>query len=363
MAQTMTAAKSGFLHTYSDQRLAVLEAADLARRYSAKAGWARDRLDRLLARLENRIIERTLISRLKTALNKTGSPAAAESHVAWMRGAYASGAMETLPSFTPGGLSDGPRLPQTSPRDAGDNHEHRRKNRPILLYVAGGGFVMPPSRKQKTMVQRLAEAVNCEIMMVPHRLAPEHPFPAAPADFAAHYLALLEDGHRPENIFLAADTAGASIVLGALQMLRKDGADLPAGTILFAPWCDLSLSGWSYITRSMSSQSPFRMETAAFCARLYLQDEPVTSPLASPIFADQTGWPPILIHTSENDIHFDDAIRLAENGQKHGCDVRLNYWDSPRHHLERLSSKAAAQSFGQVNAFIDRCWRPAGDLQ
>jgi monoterpene epsilon-lactone hydrolase len=159
-------------------------------------------------------------------------------------------------------------------------------------------------------------------------------------------------------VFLAADTAGASIILGALQLLVEDGVDLPAGIVLFSPWCDLSLSGWSYITRSMSSQSPFRMETAAFCARLYLQDEPVTSPLASPVFADQTGWPPILIHTSENDLHFDDAIRMAENGQRHGCDVRINYWDSPRHHLERLSSEAAAQSFAEVNAFIHRHWQP-----
>ena len=68
--------------------------------------------------------------------------------------------------------------------------------------------------------------------MVAHRLAPEHPFPAAPLDFAARYLGLLEQGHRPENIFLAADTAGASIVLGALQLLIEDGADLPAGIVL-----------------------------------------------------------------------------------------------------------------------------------
>ena len=86
----------------------------------------------------------------------------------------------------------------------------------------------------------------------------------------------------------------------------------------------------------------------------------VPSPLASPVFADPEGWPPILIHTSENDLHFDDAIRMAENGQKHGCDVRINYWDSPRHHLERLSSETAAQSFGEVNAFINRHWRPDG---
>lgn len=358
MSQTEITANSDILRGLTGPRLALLEATDLARRHSVDTGLLAKALNHLIARVENRIIERILISRLKFALRQSGSLEAAELHIAQMRGGYESGAIETLPNFLPRRLtSPGSSRQQQQNTDPG-NLRHKASNRPVVLYVAGGGFIMPPSRKQKIMVQRLAEAVNCEIILVPHRLAPEHPFPAAPADFAAHYAGLIEQGQRPENIFLAADTAGASIVLGAIQMLQQDQIALPAGIVLFSPWCDLSLSGWSYITRSMSSQSPFRMETAAFCARLYLQDEPVTSPLASPVYAVQHGWPPILIHTSENDIHFDDAIRMAENGQKHGCDVRINYWDSPRHHLERLSSEAAAQSFGQVSAFINRCWQP-----
>jgi monoterpene epsilon-lactone hydrolase len=351
-------ANADILSSLTGPRLAMLEASNLTRRFSIETGPLRRGLEQLIARAENRIIERVLVSRLKFALRQAGSLEAAELHIAQMRGGYESGALETLPSFMPRGLTARGGNQPEQPSGHPGHVQQASSNRPIILYVAGGGFIMPPSRKQKTMVQRLSEAVNCEILMVAHRLAPEHPFPAAPLDFAARYLDLLENGHRPEDVFLAADTAGASIILGALQLLVEDGVDLPAGIVLFSPWCDLSLSGWSYITRSMSSQSPFRMETAAFCARLYLQDEPVTSPLASPVFADQTGWPPILIHTSENDLHFDDAIRMAENGQRHGCDVRINYWDSPRHHLERLSSEAAAQSFAEVNAFIHRHWQP-----
>ncbi|WP_339757661.1 alpha/beta hydrolase [uncultured Hoeflea sp.] len=357
MSQTEFTANSDILSSLPGPRLALLEASDLARRYRIETSLLATGLERLLARVENRVIERILISRLKTALKQADHLEAAELHIAQMRGGYESGALETLPSFLPQRLS--PRNAKyRESKEHSDTHRHASDNRPVILYVAGGGFIMPPSRKQKSMVQRFAEAVNCEVVLMQHRLAPEHPFPAAPMDLAARYMMLLDEGCRPENIFLAADTAGASIVLGALQMLQVEQRRLPAGIVLFSPWCDLSLSGWSYITRSVSSQSPFRMETAAFCARLYLQDEPVTSPLASPVFADQSGWPPILIHTSENDLHFDDAIRMAENGQKQGCDVRINYWDSPRHHLERLSSEAAAQSFGEVNSFINRHWRP-----
>ena len=66
---------------------------------------------------------------------------------------------------------------------------------------------------------------------------------------------------------------------------------------------------------------------------------PATDPLVSPIFANQYKWPPLLIHTSENDLHFDDALVLAEKGAKRNGQVQMNYWDSPRHHLERLSSR------------------------
>ncbi|WP_420408934.1 alpha/beta hydrolase fold domain-containing protein [Hoeflea sp.] len=356
MPQSAATANVDILSQLTGQRLAVLEAMDLARRYRVDAGRLSRSVERVMARVENRIIERILISRLKRALRRAGSLEAAQLHIAEMRGGYESGVLETLPSFLPRGPSGRGRTPPTQPLRSLDRPRPSTANRPLVLYVAGGGFIMPPSRKQKNMVQRLAEAIDCEVMLVPHRLAPEHPFPAAPIDFMAHYLHLVDQGHAPGDIFLSADTAGASIVLGALQMLQQDGADLPAGVVLFSPWCDLSLSGWSYITRSMSTQSPFRMETAAFCARLYLRDEPATLPLASPVFADQKGWPPILIHTSELDIHFDDAIRMAENGRKHGCEVRINYWDSPRHHLERLSTETAAQSFREVNAFINRHW-------
>lgn len=212
---------------------------------------------------------------------------------------------------------------------------------------------MPPSRRQKIMVQRLAEAVQCEITLGQHRLAPEYPFPAAAHDIAAQFRSPLSEGPPARRMFMAADTAGASVTLGAIQLLRDSGHQLPAGVILFCPWCDLSLSGWSYITRSMTTESPFRMESAAFCARMYLQDHNPTDPLASAVFGDLDGFPPILIHTSKHDLHFDDALRLAEKGTASGCDVQINYWDSPRHHLERLTNADAQRSFLIARAFIE----------
>ena len=311
-------------------------------------------LDQLVARLENRLIERVLLRRLRAGYRVAGSEVDARAMLVSMRGAYASGHMETLPSFMPspvrGKLSDDPLH---SASEATDGSVARRE-RPRLIYIVGGGFILPASRRQKIMVQRFAEVIDCEIVLGQHRLAPEHPFPAAVHDIAAQFRTMARDEHRTGNVFMAADTAGASVALGAIQLLRDEGFDLPAGVILFCPWCDLSLSGWSYITRSMTSESPFRMETAAFCARMYLQNHNPTNPLASAVFGDLDGFPPILIHASKYDLHFDDALRLAELGARAGCDVRLNYWDSPRHHMERLANADATHSFVIARDFIDR---------
>lgn len=78
-------------------------------------------------------------------------------------------------------------------------------------------------------------------------------------------------------------------------------------------------------------------------------------PKASPIFADFDGFPRMCIHTSKHDMHFDDAVKLAENAHKASVYVKMNYWDTPRHHLERLSSKDAEHSYRLAATFVDDC--------
>lgn len=350
---------SNILSNYASQRLAVLEAENIARRVSCEAGTLSKIFEKLLAKVENRVTQYILLSRLKKAELVSSNLSDAEALVKTMRDAYSEGTMETFPSFLPSASQT--IVPPPGIKASGEGRPQRKSNRPLMLYVPGGGFILPASKKQKNMIQRLSNATDCEIVVGTHRLAPENPFPCAPEDIAKQYEALLASGVEARNVFFAADTAGASVALGAMQLLRDSDADLPAGIVLFSPWCDLSLSGWSYITRSLSADSPFTMETAAFCAKLYLQNQPSTHPLASPIFASLEKFPPVLIHTSENDIHFDDAIRLAENGKTHACPVEINYWDSPRHHLERLSSRDADKSFSTVAGFIDSIWSADGN--
>lgn len=344
-----------------DIRIERLEFEKIAHFVKSEADMFTRALDHVSARVENCIIERMLTGRIRKAIRNLDDPDYLSNLLETMRRDYETGHKSTLHVMSAASESLESHGALTSDDalmfDYAPPRPNRKPDKPVMLYVAGGGFIFPPSKKQIQSIDRLSEATGCKTILGQHRLAPEDPFPAAPNDIVKQYLDLIEGRASPQYVFLAGDTAGASVVLSAVQILRVQSHPMPAGIILFSPWCDLSLSGWSYITRGLSGTSPFRMETAAFCARLYLQGHTSADPQVSAVFADCAEFPPLSIHTSKYDMHFDDAISLAESMRAAGRSVQVSYWDTPRHHLERLNSKDARASFEIARNFIQRTLR------
>jgi acetyl esterase/lipase len=328
-------------------RLQLLHQAGLAEFIQSGQKQLSRRADHFIARLENRLIKFLLLNRIKPAFSAQTDPDAIAKLLGRYRAAYNSGKLSTLAMTSNLERHLVPAL--GAPTDA--SWTVTPGQRPIILYTAGGGFILPPSNRQIGSAMRLGKLANCDCLMNLHSMAPENPFPCAIDDTLSLYRWLREK-HPAENIVLAADTAGASVTLGAALSLRDSGEPMPAGILLFSPWADLSLSGWSYITKSASSDSPFRMETAAFCAKVYLQNTPANEPLASAIYADLKEFPPLSIHTSRFDMHFDDALRIVENANKTGVDAQLKYWESPRHHLERFNNSEAEKSLAIAADFV-----------
>lgn len=339
---TSAAAAAQRLHLLHERGLATAVAKEGAR-------WRRT-LSHARARLENRFIERVLLGRIRRAFDHLDNPALLAQILAELREAYARGLSSTL-AMAP---TAAPALEPVAEAPAPAAWLYRAEGaRQLLIYTAGGGFILPPASAQLHCARRLGELCGTDTLTNNHRMAPEAPFPAAIDDSLALYR-WANTTYGSDNIVLAADTAGASVTLGLLLALRDRGEPLPKAVQLFSPWNDLSLSGWSYITKSASNDSPFRMETAAFCARAYLADTPATEPLASAIYADLAGLPPLAIHTSRFDMHFDDALRLVENYNDAGGHAEIRYWDSPRHHLERFDNREADDSLAAAAAFLRR---------
>ena len=197
-----------------------------------------------------------------------------------------------------------------------------------LLYLHGGGYFFCSPETHRPITLRLGPDAAARGFVPDYRLAPEHRFPAAVEDAVAAYRHLRTGGAPASRIVIAGDSAGGGLALATLVALRDAGEALPAGAVLFSPWTDLACTGASLVTND-GSDVMFRGDGIAKAAPLYLGDTPATNPLASPLYADLKGLPPLLIQASDSEVLLDDSRRLAAKAAEAGVPVSFKVW----HHL------------------------------
>jgi acetyl esterase/lipase len=218
-------------------------------------------------------------------------------------------------------IADVPSMSLT-PRNASDTG--------LLLYLHGGAYVMGSPVTHRNLVSNIAARTGLRALLPDYRLAPEHRFPAAVEDATGVYKALLADGHRPQNIIVAGDSAGGGLTMGMLLSLRDEGVPLPAGAFLLSPWLDLTASGESMETRRHLDPW-FCKEDVAFVAHYYSDADQLTHPQVSPVFGDMRGMPPICIQVGDHEVLLSDSTRLADNVRAAGGEVDTEVFDQMWH--------------------------------
>jgi len=206
---------------------------------------------------------------------------------------------------------------------------HSARNR-FILYFHGGAYVAMSARTHRSVTSRLAAWSDASLFALDYRLAPEHPFPAALEDALAAYRALIAAGAPPSRIVVAGDSAGGGLALALLLAARAAGDPQPAAAVLFSPWTDLAATGESIIDNS-ATDALFFGSWVATEARHYLGGAPATNPLASPVYADLTELPPLLIQVSSSEILLDDSRRVFENAKQSGVKATLQIWPGLPH--------------------------------
>jgi len=199
-----------------------------------------------------------------------------------------------------------------------------------ILYLHGGAYIAMSAGSYRVITSRLAIWSDTRLFALNYRLAPEYPFPAALDDAVAAYRALIEAGTPAGRIVVAGDSAGGGLALALLVALRDSGDALPAGVVLMSPWTDLAATGRSLIDND-ESDALFFGTWVGGVARHYLGDTPATNPRASPVYADLTGMPPMLVQVSGSEVLLDDSRRVTENARRSGVVVTERIWPGLPH--------------------------------
>jgi len=199
-----------------------------------------------------------------------------------------------------------------------------------ILYLHGGGYVIGSPRSHRHLAAAIGAAAKARVLLPDYRLAPEHPFPAAVEDAVSAYRWLLAQRIVPARIVIAGDSAGGGLAVAALLALRDAGVPLPAAGVCISPWVDLTGSGTSYATRA-DVDPIVKRDGIDRMALAYLAGKDAKAPLASPLFADLHGLPPLLVHVGNDEVLLDDAVQLAAHAKAAGVDATLETWDKMIH--------------------------------
>ena len=195
--------------------------------------------------------------------------------------------------------------------------------RHIVLYFHGGVYVLGDAFLAADLASQVGRRTRARVISVDYRLAPEHPYPAAVDDALAAYEALLDNGTAPSDIAFAGESAGGGLAIATLVNARDRGLPLPAAAFVMSPYADLTLAG---ATMETKRQADPLLSPEALRARVgdYTSRQDAALDLISPIFADLSGLPPLIIQAGTHEVLLDDAIRLARQAAIADVEVTLD---------------------------------------
>ena len=220
----------------------------------------------------------------------------------------------------------------------------------IILFFHGGIFTTGSTKDHLDLCGKLSHASGFCVFSIDYRLAPEHKFPDAVEDCLMSYLWLLKKGFEPSQIVLAGISAGGTLALSTLLSLRDSGVELPAAAVCMSPVVDMLFEGHSIVTNR--GKDWITQERLEMSRKVYLKGNNLTLPLASPLYADLHGLPPIMIQVGNHELLLDNIIKFYEKAIDSDVEVTFELWKDMFHSFQIFSSAVeegqnAIQSAGE----------------
>jgi epsilon-lactone hydrolase len=191
-----------------------------------------------------------------------------------------------------------------------------------VLYLFGGGYVLGSPASRRKTAGHLAAASGARVLVPDYRVAPEHPYPAALDDAVSAYRHVLASGAPANRTVVMGDSSGGGLAVATVLALRDAGDELPAGVVTISAWADLRCAG-STMDNNAGVDIMCSREGLLEMADWYLAGTGATDPLASPVYADLAGLPPLLALVGGDEVLLDDSIRLVRGFGEGGADATL----------------------------------------
>ncbi|MCV2371320.1 alpha/beta hydrolase [Paucibacter oligotrophus] len=223
----------------------------------------------------------------------------------------------------------------------------------IILYLHGGSFAFRFPNAHASFAARLCQRLGAKALIPDYRLAPEHPFPAAPDDCQASYRWLLGNGCKPEQLLVVGDSAGGNLALVTLHRSLQAREPMPACAVLLSPAVDCTLDSPS-MAANEARDPMFSLRNFLVLRRLYVPSPLLyTHPDVSPLFGDFAGFPPLFLQAGQSEMLCDEAIRIAHKAHASGVDVELELWPETPHLFQMAPFlPEAVRALDEIEKFV-----------
>lgn len=225
----------------------------------------------------------------------------------------------------------------------------------VVLYLHGGSYIAGSINSHRSLAANIAVAARARALVIDYRLAPEHPHPAAVEDATTAYRWLIGGHAEPRKVAIAGDSAGGGLTIATLLSLRDGKVPLPAAGVCLSPWTDLAFSGESWSGKAAVDLVIYAYKELEF-ARMYLGGLDPKTPLASPLYADLTGLPPLLVQVGTDEVLLSDSTRLVDRAKQAGVNAVLDEWQKMQHVWQFAASfiPEGRRAIGGIGEFINR---------
>jgi acetyl esterase/lipase len=203
---------------------------------------------------------------------------------------------------------------------------------------------------ERDLATRVAGASGTSALVPEYRLCPEHPLAASLEDALTAYRWQVRELGSSDQLVVGGSSAGGGLAVRLLGALRDAGDPLPAAAVVLSPLTDLALTGPSMKSNLASDPllSPgfFKMNLENLRGIPDLRE-----PSVSPLYADMSGFPPLLIHVSGDELLLDDSVRVAERARAAGANVTLRVFPGLWHVFHGMAnlpeSRTAVKEIGE----------------